>query len=85
MVTTRTLFAVIGGYLICWALSLWTPVIFQVDGDEARRLRALVFFLYYTIAIVWLFAMNSNRRAMITVVVMNVLCWGSWFLLGGMS
>lgn len=78
-VTSRIAAAVFGGYALTSALSALLALILPMPRHEAALLAMLLSFLWYALAVMWVFHTRSVTRAWIGMVVpaavLTLACW----------
>lgn len=85
LVLARVVIALVGGYSLAAILSMIAAKYSSLEGRELRSLIYLVFFLLYPIAIIWLFSINSHRKALLATLIANACAWMSLYALDGLS
>lgn len=74
-VTLRTLLAAVGGYSASAGLSLLLTSMMALEGRESIVFIRLVFLTVYTLLIIWVFSVNSERKIFTQMVLLNALLW----------
>ena len=77
LVTLRTLLAIVGGYSASAAISLWLASAMTMEPREENVFIRMVFFSAYTVVLIWSFAINQHRKAVIQMIVLNALLWAA--------
>lgn len=85
LVGYRVIIALIGGYAASVALTLLVTHFSSYQGVDLRVLIYLVFFTLYTVAIIYLFAINSHRKAFVVALSMNLVAWTALWMVGGFA
>ncbi|AYA66233.1 hypothetical protein [Alteromonas sp. RKMC-009] len=75
-VTVRVILAVAGGYAAATAVSLLLAAGSDVSGRQEIAFIRMVFFLAWTVYIIWIFAINNHVKAFITALAINAVAWG---------
>lgn len=76
---SRTAAAILGGYALAAAVVIFLGAILPLPKGQAILAASLASFAVYTAAIVWVFAVQDNRRAwrglLLPAVVLTLLGW----------
>ena len=79
MLLSRTAAAILGGYALAAAAVIFLGAILPLPKGQAILAASLASFAVYTAAIVWVFAVQDNRRAwlglLLPAVVLTLLGW----------
>lgn len=79
MILSRTAAAILGGYALTSAVVIFLGAVLPLPKSQAILAASLASFAVYTAAIVWVFAVQDNRRAwlglLLPAVVLAVLGW----------
>ncbi|MCU4676534.1 hypothetical protein N7931_12930 [Catenovulum sp. 2E275] len=81
-VSIRTILAILGGYSLSAALSLLLASFAGLDGRESEVFIRMIFFISYTVTIIWTFSVNSERKIITQMCLLNVLLWLAVLLTG---
>ncbi|QJR80785.1 hypothetical protein CA267_008340 [Alteromonas pelagimontana] len=79
----RVLLAVVGGYAAATGICLLVELAFVSDPRTEDVLTRLLFFIIYPCLIVWSFAYNANRSAMVSMALLNGALWLALLLFNG--
>lgn len=77
----RVFVAVVIGYLFSMALCLCIETWSALPGNEARTLTSLLFYLVYTVFIMWVFSVTSHKKSVLSGVVATALLWLGWWII----
>lgn len=81
-VAARVVAAAVGGYALASALTVLLALIWPLPRAQAVLASTMLGFVWYTIAVIWVFTARSVTRAwvgmMLPTVVIALLCW--WLL-----
>ncbi len=79
MLLSRSAAAILGGYALTSAVVIFLGAVLPLPKSQAILAASLASFAVYTAAIVWVFAVQDNRRAwlglLLPAVVLAVLGW----------
>lgn len=81
-VASRVVAAAVGGYALASALTVLLALILPLPRAQAVLASTMLGFVWYTVAVIWVFTARSATRAWLLMVlpaaVLAVLCW--WLL-----
>lgn len=81
-VASRVVAAAIGGYALASALTVLLALIWPLPQAQAVLASTMLGFVWYTVAVIWVFTTRSHVRAWVGMVLPTVLiamlCW--WLL-----
>ena len=81
-VASRMVAAAIGGYALASAITVLLAIIWPLPRAQAVLASTMLGFVWYTVAVIWVFTARSHRRAWVGMVLPTVfialLCW--WLL-----
>ncbi len=81
-VFSRVIAAAIGGYALASALSALLALVWPLPRAEAVLASTMLGFVWYALAVMWVFSVRSATRAwagmVLPTVVLALLCW--WLL-----
>ncbi|MDH4990671.1 DUF3649 domain-containing protein [Aquamicrobium lusatiense] len=81
-VLSRVVAAAIGGYALASAIAVLLALIWPLPRAEAVLVSSMLSFIWYTVAVIWVFSTRSATRAWIGMVaptlVIALICW--WLL-----
>lgn len=72
--------ALLGGYLLATAASIFLSNLLPVPRSEATMLGHLLGFAFYTSAIVWVFHLRQPGRAWLSLIVASALLYAASYL-----
>lgn len=79
LLLSRTAAAILGGYALSAAVVIFLGAVLPLPKSQAILAASLASFTVYTAAIVWVFAVQDNRRAwiglLLPAVVLTLLGW----------
>lgn len=79
LLLSRTAAAILGGYALTSAAVIFLGAVLPLPKSQAILAASLASFAVYTAAIIWVFAVQDNRRAwlglLLPAVVLAVLGW----------
>lgn len=81
-VASRVVAAVVGGYMLASALTVLSALVWPLPQAEAVLASMMLGFVWYTLAVMWVFSVKSATRAWLGMVlptfIVAALCW--WLL-----
>lgn len=81
-VASRVLAAAVGGYALASVLTILTSLLWPMALPKAVLASSMLSFVWYSLAIIWVFSVHSLKRAwlgiLIPTVVLGLWCW--WLL-----
>ncbi len=81
-VASRVVAAVVGGYMLASAMTVLIALIWPLPQAEAVFASVMLGFVWYTLAVIWVFSVKSATRAWLCMVlptsIVTALCW--WLL-----
>ncbi len=82
LVAARVLIAALGGYVFASVVSIWLALLWPVPLAKAVLASTMLSFLWYAIAVMWVFSVRSVTRAWVGLLVPTLLlgAWCLWLL-----
>jgi len=74
-ITLRVVIAVAGGYAASTAISLLFAAMNEMSDRQEVAFIRMVFFLVYTVYIIWIFAINDLQKVLVTGLATNAVAW----------
>lgn len=79
LVLSRIVVAALGGYALASAMAVLLALVWPLPRAEAVMASTLLGFVWYAVAVIWVFSVRSVLRAWIGILgvtaVLSLLCW----------
>ncbi|VFR31829.1 FIG024006: iron uptake protein [plant metagenome] len=79
LVLSRIVVAALGGYALASAMAVLLALVWPLPRAEAVMVSTLLSFVWYAVAVIWVFSVRSVLRAWIGILgvtaVLSLLCW----------
>ncbi|SOE52488.1 FIG024006: iron uptake protein [plant metagenome] len=79
LVLSRIVVAALGGYALASAMAVLLALAWPLPRAEAVMASTLLSFVWYAVAVIWVFSVRSVLRAWIGILgvtaVLSLLCW----------
>ncbi|VFR27284.1 FIG024006: iron uptake protein [plant metagenome] len=79
LVLSRIVVAALGGYALASAMAVLLALVWPLPRAEAVMASTLLGFVWYAVAVIWVFSVRSVLRAWVGILgvtaVLSLLCW----------